>query len=160
MHLPVAPLTSVDWRRPENVSRLKRQSKSRTPLSWGLNSSRWWGDLLACRRRRSLPIVWRRHIGCCLEISVRPAMHPEKPRKSNCRDLSSDSYVRRCRANKVCGKFALPALTTTEQKARAWIAKREMRNSLQSTRARSDLIWTSVGSEYAREPRLRFVQRA
>jgi len=142
------------------VSRLKRQSKSRTPLSWGLNSRRWWGDLLACRRRRALPIVRRRHISCCPEISVRPAIHPEKPRESNCRDQSSDSYVRRCRASKVCGKLAFPALPTTEQKARAWIAKRGMRNSLQSTPVRSDLIWIRVCSEYAREPRLRFVQRA
>jgi hypothetical protein len=142
------------------VSRLKRQSKSRTPLSWGLNSRRWWGDLLACRRRRALPIVWRRHISCCLEISVRPAIHPEKPRESNCRDQSSDSYVRRCRASKVCGKWLSLRSPLPSKKARAWIAKRGMRNSLQSTPARSDLIWIRVGSEYAREPRLRFVQRA
>jgi hypothetical protein len=37
--------------------------------------------------------------------------------------------------------FALPELTATEQKARAWIAKRGTRNSLQSTPTRSDLIW-------------------
>jgi hypothetical protein len=126
------------------VSRLKRQSKSRTPLSWGLNSRRWWGDLLACRRRRALPIVRRRHISCCPEISVRPAIHPEKPRESNCRDQSSDSYVRRCRASKVCGK--LLSLRSPLPSKRRELGSRNAGCGIRCSRRQSGQISSGSGS--------------